>query len=217
MANVDMKVECNWQFSLYGLPIRSCGTSWLQVGLAEKGAETALHKHQTLKHSYAVLSTQKWPHSDFHHTKNTCQNWLPTDFISSPLTVGVDKDAKWVGFRGGGRNDAAGDSCEKKRKQVSFLQNGAMGGCCTRADFRVNTMQAITSLCTELRGSYMSLLGKHNIWKRTHRHPRHWVPTTRENSPCNCVSDGCEDPIQLSKGSPSVSLLSGNLVNKVSI
>ncbi len=51
MANVDMKVECNWQFSLYGLPIRSCGTSWLQVGLAEKDAETALHKHQTLKHS----------------------------------------------------------------------------------------------------------------------------------------------------------------------
>jgi hypothetical protein len=65
MANVDMKVECNWQFSLYGLPIRSCGTSWLQVGLAEKGAETALHKHQTLKHNYAVLSTQKWPHSTF--------------------------------------------------------------------------------------------------------------------------------------------------------
>jgi hypothetical protein len=99
MANVGMKVECNWQFSLYGLPIRSCGTSWLQVGLAEKGAETALHKHQTLKHNYAVLSTQKWPHSDFHHTKNSSITDYP---LSSPLTVGVDKDAKWVGFGGGG-------------------------------------------------------------------------------------------------------------------
>ncbi len=81
--------------------------------------------------------------------------------------MSVDKDAKWVGFRGGGggggRKEPAGDSCENKRKKVSFVQNGAMGGCCTRVDFKVNTMQAITSLCTELRGSYMSLLGKHNI------------------------------------------------------
>jgi hypothetical protein len=117
MANVDMKVECNWQFSLYGLPIRSCGTSWLQVGLAEKGAETALHKHQTLKHNYAVLSTQKWPHSDIHHTKNRYHNWLPTDFISSPLTVGVDKDAKWVGFRGRGEMMQQGIVVKRKENK----------------------------------------------------------------------------------------------------